>query len=184
MIPTPDALTLLAAHPATLERFFEVDVKVANGVRHLVVGTSDEQPCVRDSHHLRSFMLKAWRLALLESLCDASALGIECEPERGPRAIFRRGSLDECHLPPSLHRQQSPALTLSGRSDDAASLSSTSLASPQRAPTPQSQEAANRFRVGGARRAQTQLSDDTHADDGMTQTSTSYHCSASLRRVE
>ena len=72
MIPPHDALALLAAHPTTLEHFFEVEVKEVNGVQHLVVGTSDEVSGVRDSQQLRSFLIKALHYALSESLDDAS----------------------------------------------------------------------------------------------------------------
>ena len=63
-----DAFALLAAHPTTLQAFFEVDIRTVAGVEHIVVGPSDEKPGVRDPHKLRSFLMNALRYALAESV--------------------------------------------------------------------------------------------------------------------
>ena len=63
-----DPLALLAAHPTTLERFFEVEIKFVRGVEHMVIGTSEERPGIRNGTALRSFLMDAFRYALSESL--------------------------------------------------------------------------------------------------------------------
>ena len=62
-----DPLALLAAHPTTLERFFEVELKTVQGVEHMVVGTSEESPGIRNGNALRSFMMDAFAYALSET---------------------------------------------------------------------------------------------------------------------
>lgn len=66
-----DPLTLLAAHPSTLQKFFEPTVKVVNGVSHLVVGVDAEVTGVKDKQSLRAFMMNALRYALSQSVKHA-----------------------------------------------------------------------------------------------------------------
>ena len=66
-----DPLTLLAAHPKTLEKFFEPTIKVVNGVHHLVVGVDSEVTGVKDKKALRAFMMNALRYALSQSVKHA-----------------------------------------------------------------------------------------------------------------
>jgi len=71
-----DVLALLAAHPATLEAFYEVEVRTVKGVDHVIIGPSNEQPGVPDPHKLRSFVMNALRYALAESREDAQQFQI------------------------------------------------------------------------------------------------------------
>ena len=168
MIPQHDCLALLAAHPTTLEYFFEVDVKVVRGVRHLVVGTSDRQPGVRDSHRIRSFLLKACHLALTKSLADADAV-VGGSPARGPRTIFRRradtdGAREDGSLPtaPSPFRHTSSSRHGGDSEAELRMRRTTAPFAPQDGDgrrqrnswtaIAHAQDAMHRFRVGGASR--------------------------------
>merc|ERR1712048_1126062 len=77
-----DALSLLAASPTALARFFEVDIKQVKTiegemVEHMVVGTSEERNGVRDVLALKSFITNALRYALSASVDDAKAMVLE-----------------------------------------------------------------------------------------------------------
>jgi len=74
-----DPLALLACHPATLEAFYDVTVRVAGGVEHLVIGASSERSGVRDCAKLRSFILDGCRHALNASLHRATS-GVRDSP--------------------------------------------------------------------------------------------------------
>lgn len=63
-----DPITLLAAHPMTLQAFFEVDIHTVGGVQHIIVGPSDEKPGVRDPHKVRSFVINALVYGLASSM--------------------------------------------------------------------------------------------------------------------
>lgn len=63
-----DPITLLAAHPLTLQTFFEVDIRRVGGVDHIVVGLTDEQHGLRDPHRLRAFLMNALYYGLAESV--------------------------------------------------------------------------------------------------------------------
>ena len=67
-----DPLALLACHPATLEAFYEVTVKMTGGVEHMVIGA--ERSGVRDCAKLRSFILDGCRHALAASITHATSL--------------------------------------------------------------------------------------------------------------
>jgi len=69
-----DPITMLAAHPVTLQAFFEVDIRTVNGVEHIIVGPTDEQPGVRDPHKIRSFLINALRHALATSINSVKEL--------------------------------------------------------------------------------------------------------------
>jgi len=67
------AASLLAAHtaaayPSSLERYFNVEIKVVNKVEHMVIGLSASKHGIRDVPGVRSFMMKAMRYALKESV--------------------------------------------------------------------------------------------------------------------
>jgi hypothetical protein len=81
-----DPLGLLACHPATLEAFYEADVKELQSVEHMVIGMSADRPGVRDCAKLRSYILDGCRHALSESLAHALAL----QSARPPSAIPKR----------------------------------------------------------------------------------------------
>jgi len=66
-----DALALLAAHPKTLDAFFEVALKEVNDVTHCVVGLNDEHPGIRDTNLLRTFLMDGLRYALSVSQREA-----------------------------------------------------------------------------------------------------------------
>ena len=70
-IPTHDALATLAAHPAMLERFFQPEAKVVDGVRHCVIGMSYARG-VREPSLLRSALLKGLQHALRATLKAAT----------------------------------------------------------------------------------------------------------------
>ena len=81
-----DPLGLLACHPATLEAFYEPDVKELQSVEHMVIGMSADRPGVRDCAKLRSYILDGCRHALSESLAHALAL----QSARSPSAMPKR----------------------------------------------------------------------------------------------
>ena len=81
-----DPLGLLACHPATLEAFYEADVKELQSVEHMVIGMSADRPGVRDCAKLRSDILDGCRHALSESRAHALAL----QSARPPSAIPKR----------------------------------------------------------------------------------------------
>jgi len=102
-----DPLAMLAAHPQTLERFFEVELKTVQGVEHMVIGTSEERPGIRNGNALRSFLMDAFRYALSETLEHAWA---RAHPERSPTppgrspGASRRSSTGEGSSPPGARR--------------------------------------------------------------------------------
>ena len=51
------------------------------GVEHMVIGTSEDRPGIRNGHALRSFLMDAFRFALSETLEHAWA---RAHPERSP----------------------------------------------------------------------------------------------------
>jgi len=63
-----DPLTLLAAVPRLLKRFFNVSPKNVGGVEHYLVGKTAAEHGVRDPEGIRLFLLDALRYALTASL--------------------------------------------------------------------------------------------------------------------
>merc|ERR1712110_1052601 len=57
-----------AAHPAGLGRYFNVEIKVVNKVEHMVIGLSANKHGIRNVPGIKSFMMKALRYALKESM--------------------------------------------------------------------------------------------------------------------
>lgn len=69
-----DPLCLLAALPATLQRFFVLDTKVVRGVEHIVIGSSEDRNGIRDVPALKSFMMNALRYSLMQSIEQAEEM--------------------------------------------------------------------------------------------------------------
>ena len=65
-----DPLTLLAAVPACLKRFFKPVSKVWNGAEHIVIGTENDAGtgCIRDAVALRRFLLDSLKYSLAVSM--------------------------------------------------------------------------------------------------------------------
>ena len=87
----PRRLALLACHPATLEAFFEVELKIVAGVEHMVVGTSLERSGVRDCAKLRSFILDGCRHALSASQHHTESAPLPLQDPRLQEVLGRQG---------------------------------------------------------------------------------------------
>eukprot|EP00929_Paragymnodinium_shiwhaense_P102248 TRINITY_DN65437_c0_g1_i1.p1 TRINITY_DN65437_c0_g1~~TRINITY_DN65437_c0_g1_i1.p1 ORF type:complete len:2269 (+),score=529.06 TRINITY_DN65437_c0_g1_i1:427-6807(+) len=74
-----DPLSVLAAQPTALCRFFEVQIKVVKGVEHMVVGATQERHGVRDVNGLRSFLTNAFWYALSQSAGEARQHSRKCD---------------------------------------------------------------------------------------------------------
>ena len=89
-----DPLTLFAAHPVTLQKFFEPSVKVVNGVRHLVVGVSSEKHGVKNAEvrGLHKTKCLSWRFLLAVHAVHISVLHPLHSHHLGHRPNFNRPS--------------------------------------------------------------------------------------------
>lgn len=83
-----DPLALLACHPATLEAFYDVTIKVVNDVEHMVIGESAERSGVRDCAKLRSFVLDGCRHAFAASFAHATSNSSDEIGRPGVRLLY------------------------------------------------------------------------------------------------
>ena len=108
-------------------------------MQHLVVGTSDEAPGVRDSQYLRSFLIKALHYALAQSLEDANE---KTESPGRPRAVLKEGISGSVDSPNS-----------EGHSERHSPKRASSAGFPKssaKRPSATTRKVVRRFRIGGA----------------------------------